>query len=121
MTPPVFTLATANAGVTAVLGTNPTRLYPFGEAPQGVGKPYAVWQQVGGVPENYLDKTPDADSYTVQMDVYAKEAQYALDIGKALRDCYEPHAYITNWNGQQKERDTNLYRVSFDIDLIVLR
>lgn len=125
MTPPVFTLATANAAVTALLGTNPTRLWPFDDAPQkgkpGYGLPYAVWQLVGGVPENYLDRVPDADSYSVQIDVYAKNSGEARDVTLALRDCYEPHAYIQNWNGESREAVTRLYRVSFDIDFIVLR
>lgn len=121
MYPPVFTLATASAAVTSLLGSNPTRLYPFGEAPQGVTKPYAVWQLVGGVPENYLGNLPDADNYSVQVDAYAPTATEARNVAEALRDVYEPNGYITNWNGERRDPDTNNYRVSFDVDFIVHR
>lgn len=121
MYPPVFALAAADSNVTALLGTNPTRLYPFGEAPQGVTKPYAVWQLSGGVPENYLDKAPDADNFSAQIDVYADRASTARQVAEALRNAYEPKAYIANWNGEGRDPDTNNYRVSFDVDFIVLR
>lgn len=121
MYPPIFPLAVGSAAVTGLLGSNPTRLYPFGEAPQGVTKPYAVWQQVGGFPENYLGTVPDADNYTAQIDVYADTADEAVAVAEALRDVYEPHAYITNWNGDGRDEDTNNYRYSFDVDFIVIR
>lgn len=121
MYPPVFALAVAAPAVTALLGTNPTRLYPFGEAPQGVTKPYAVWQLVGGVPENYLGNVPDTDSYSVQIDVYADRASTARQVAEALRDAYEPKAYVANWNGESRDPDTNNCRISFDVDFITMR
>ncbi|MGL4711664.1 MAG: tail completion protein gp17, partial [Shewanella sp.] len=45
---PIFVVCRASTAVTDLLGTNPTRLYPFGQAPQNVAKPYAVWQVIGG-------------------------------------------------------------------------
>lgn len=119
--PPVFQLAIASSDVTGLLGINPTRLYPFGEAPQGVAKPYAVWQMIGGFPENYIDRIPDADTYSVQVDVYADQSGDAINVASALRDAYEPHAYITSWNGDGRDPDTNNYRISFDLEFIVLR
>ena len=68
---PIFAVCSASAQVKALIGSNPVRLYLFGEAPQGVTYPYAVWQSVGGTPENFLAGRPDADSYTTQVDVYA--------------------------------------------------
>ncbi|WKT59107.1 DUF3168 domain-containing protein [Microbulbifer thermotolerans] len=119
--PPVFPLAVASADVTSLLGASPTRLYPFGEAPQGVKKPYAVWQIIGGIPENYIDRAPDADNYSVQVDVYADRSADAQNVALALRDAYEPHAHITSWNGDGRDPDTNNYRISFDLDFIVVR
>ncbi|EPN30837.1 hypothetical protein A245_45243, partial [Pseudomonas syringae pv. actinidiae ICMP 19096] len=52
MAAPIFAVCAADPAVQALLGTSPTRLYPFGEAPEGVAKPYAVWQVIGGNPEN---------------------------------------------------------------------
>lgn len=123
--PPVFALAAASPAVTALLGSDPCRVWAFGLGPQTstdyYQKPYAVWQQVGGLPENYLDKVPDADNWSVQIDVYADEIAQARAVAIALRDAYEPHAYITNWNGESQNPETNNCRVSFDVDFIIPR
>ena len=49
----------------------------------------AVWQTVGGAPENYLGNLPDADVCTVQVDVYAAEPDSAASATLALRDAIE--------------------------------
>lgn len=48
---PLFKVCSQDPGVTALLGTDPVRLYPWGEAPQGVAKPYATYQGAAGAPE----------------------------------------------------------------------
>ncbi|HFS0752972.1 TPA: DUF3168 domain-containing protein [Pseudomonas aeruginosa] len=121
MYPPIFTVAAADPGVTSLIGSNPVRLYPFGEAPQGVVYPYAAWQSFGGLPENYLGTLPDADSYTTQIDVYADTVASARAVAKALRDAIEPMAYVTSWRGESRDTETKKYRFSFDVDWIVQR
>lgn len=121
MYPPVFSLAVASGGVTALLGATPTRLWPFDRAPQSPTKPYVVWQQTSGVPENYLGTLPDADNFTAQIDVYADTADSARDVAEALRDAFEPSAYVTRWSGESRDSETNNYRFSFDVDFIVTR
>ncbi|SFY16254.1 DUF3168 domain-containing protein [Azotobacter vinelandii] len=120
MFPPIFSVVAADPAVTALLGS-PPRLYPFGEAPQGVASPYAVWQVVGGSPENYLGQRPDIDGMTLQIDVYAAAASAARAVAAALRDAIEPHAYITRWSGENRDPDTSNYRTSFDVDWLVPR
>ncbi|HBO3174931.1 DUF3168 domain-containing protein [Pseudomonas aeruginosa] len=121
MFPPIFEVCAASGAVTALIGTNPVRMYPFGQAPQGVVYPYAVWQLVTGIPENYLGDLPDADSYTVQIDVYADTGAAARNVAKALRDAIEPVAYVTSWRGESIDPETKRYRYSFDVDWIVQR
>lgn len=121
MTPPIFKVATAASAVTALLGDGPLRLYPFGEAPEGVVYPYATWQGVGGLPENYLDDLPDMDRIALQVDVWATTGSSATAVAKALRDAIEPHAYITAWRGTGRDPDTGSYRHSFDVDWHVQR
>lgn len=99
-----------------MLGSSPTRLYPFGEAPQGVTKPYAVWQTVTGSPENYLGQVPDLDSWSIQVDVYADTATASRGAAEALRDAIEPVAHITFWNGEGRDPKTNNYRYTFTVD-----
>ncbi|MFL1404182.1 DUF3168 domain-containing protein [Marinobacter sp. M1N3S26] len=116
MFPPIFQICAGNAAVTNLLGTVPTRLFPFGEAPQGVTLPYAVWQTVSGGPENYLGQRPDMDLFMLQVDVYADTASDARSTAQALRDALEGHAHITGWRGDGRDDETNHYRYSFDLD-----
>jgi hypothetical protein len=121
MFPPIFQVAAADAAVTALLGVNPTRLYPFGQAPDGVELPYAVWQLVSGSPENYLAGRPDIDGFTLQVDVYAASGSSARSVGAALRDAIELTAHIVRWGGESKDVATGRYRLSFDADWFVHR
>ena len=118
---PIFAVCSASAQVKALIGSNPVRLYPFGEAPQGVTYPYAVWQSVGGAPENFLAGRPDADSYTTQVDVYADTAASAREVAKALRDAVELVAHVVAWRGESRDPETKKYRFSFDVAWIVMR
>lgn len=121
MTPPVFQTCAADPAVTALLGTGPTRLFPFGQAPQGVELPYAVFQTITGTPENYLGQTPDIDSYTLQIDVYAQRGSTARQVAEALRDAIEPNAYVVGWNGESTDPDTGHKRYGFDVEWRVHR
>ncbi|MBS5847432.1 MAG: DUF3168 domain-containing protein [Pseudomonas putida] len=117
MTPPIFQLCSQAAAVTALLGSGANlRLYSFGEAPEGVTKPYAVWQLVSGEPENYLAGRPDADGFTLQVDVYAASSTSARQVRDAIRDAIELDAYITRWGGETRDSATKNYRASFDVD-----
>jgi len=121
MYPPIFSTCAGDASVQFYLGVAPTRLYPFGNAPEGVTKPYAVWQVVSGAPENYIDKVPDIDSWTLQVDVYATTASEGRDAAEALRDAIEPYAHIVAWRGESRDPDTKNYRFSFDVDWLEKR
>ena len=121
MYPPVFTVCSANAGVQAALGTNPTRLYPFGTAVQRGSMPFCVWQVISGDPENYINQVPDIDQYTIQFDCYATTATGARDVAEALRDSIEPVAHVVSWRGEDRDNETKLYRYAFDVDWFVHR
>ena len=122
MTPPIFQLCSQAAAVTALLGTGvDLRLYSFGEAPEGVAKPYAVWQLVNGEPENYLAGRPDADDVTLQVDVYGTTSASVRQVRDAIRDAIELHAHVTRWGGEGRDPVTKNYRARFDVDWIVRR
>jgi uncharacterized protein YggE len=118
---PIFEVVSADANVQSNLGVSPTRFYPFGEAPPNVDKPYAVWQLITGLPENYLNQVPDIDQFSIQVDVYATTADQARDVAQALRDAVEPHAHVIAWRGEERDLDTRNYRISFDLDWMVSR
>lgn len=117
---PAFEIAKASAGVIAVLG-NPPRFYGFGDAVQDGAKPYAVHQTISGSPENYLNQRPDQDTLIVQVDVYAKTPQLAKQVVTALVDAFEPVAYVTSWNGEFRDPDTKLWRISFTVEFMTDR
>lgn len=119
--PPLFEVCAASSAVRAVLGSNPVRLFLFGEAPQNVVTPYAVWQTIGGLPENYLGNVPDVDRFSLQIDVYANSATEARSVVESLRDAIEPVAYVTGWRGEARDTETKKFRSGFDVDWMVKR
>ena len=121
MFPPVFEVAYQSNRVRDLLGTLPTRLYPFAEAPPDPEIPYAVWQLISGIPENFLNQVPDADSWSVQLDIYASSAAQTREVAKALRDAFEPVCHIIGWGFEGRDAETKLYRRSFDMDWIERR
>ncbi|MEH6641398.1 DUF3168 domain-containing protein [Vreelandella glaciei] len=113
--PPLFAVCAADAGVTALLGSGPVRLFPFGDAPENVAKPYAVYQVLNGLPENYLDEPPDVDDWSIQIDIYANNIPDVKGVLNALRRALEPHCYIERLGGTSTEAATNLKTTNFDI------
>lgn len=92
------------------------KLYMFGMAPQNVQKPYAVWQVVGGFPENYLAGRPDAERHSLQIDVYANSASQARSVLAAIEHAIELNCYVTRYGGESKDPETGSYRSSMDVD-----
>ncbi|CAM3407694.1 hypothetical protein BS639_17940 [Rouxiella silvae] len=121
MIAPIYSVCATSPAVMAILGGDDVRLYPFGENTDDVIYPYAVWQNIGGLPAMFLGNRPDVDSFSIQIDVYADTPVQVLAVAKALRDAIEPHAYITRWGNQDRDPDTKRYHYSFDVDWIVKR
>lgn len=121
MLPPIFRVCIAEPAVVAALGLLPTRLWPFGDAPHKPATPYAVWQLIGGAPENTLAHRPDIDGLALQIDVYGASGSQATAAATALRDAIEPHAHIVRWGGATTDPETGLKRITFDVDWYVER
>lgn len=125
--PPIFALVRDNATASALLktGNGPVRFWLFARAPQkgqaNYGLPYAVWQQIGGAPENYMAGRPDADSPSLQVDAYAATAEEARAVANAIMYAIELDSYVVSLPSETKEQDTQLYRCSFDVDFITYR
>lgn len=116
MYPPIFETLSADTSITGIFGANPVRIYPFGEADQKTPRPYAVWQVVSGSPENYLEGDADMDRFTIQVDVYARDADIARTSAKTIRNVLRNRAYITSFNGEFRDSVTRDYRYSFNVD-----
>ncbi|MBD1602248.1 DUF3168 domain-containing protein [Pseudomonas typographi] len=115
MVAPIFKVCAASPAVTALLGESPTRLYPFGEAPEKVTKPYAVWQVISGSPLNFVNGIPDTDRYGLQVDIYGDTGASVEAVATAIRTAIAKRAYVTAFNVEGKDPDTHSYRKSFDV------
>jgi hypothetical protein len=116
MYPPIFQIAANDSGVTTLLGSSPTRFWPFGMAPQNEARPYAVHQLVYGTPENTLACPPSVDNIGIQIDAYAKTVTDSRAVAEALRRAFEEDAYVVALNGEFWEQATGLWRSSFTVE-----
>lgn len=122
MEAPIFAICSADPGVAALIGSGiDCRLYSFGMAPENPLKPYVVWSVISGSPENYLAGRPDADGFTLQVDVYAATGGPVLAVTKALCAAIEPLAYVVRWGATDRDNETKDFHRSFDVDWIVRR
>jgi hypothetical protein len=121
MDTPFFQVCKADPTVQALLGGALPRIYPFGNAPQEVAKPYVVYQWIGGAPFNMINCRPDADRASLQVDVYGLTTQSTTTVAKAIRNAIELDSYITGYRGDMRDEETKLYRTSFDVDWLVNR
>jgi hypothetical protein len=122
MYPPLHAICAADTTVQDLLSSGSLlRLYPFGEARQSDTYPYAVWQIVGGQPENYLGDAPNVDNFSTQIDVYAKTWSSARAVANALQAAIEADAYVVAYHGEMRDPETKSFRVSFTADWITSR
>ena len=122
---PIFATLKAAPAVTALVGSNPVRVFPMGEAPQkgttGYAVPFVVFQQITGSPENYIGDVPDSDDSVTQISVYADTVSTARAVCVAIRDAVQTKAYVDSIREMGRETDTNLCRVDLDVSWITAR
>lgn len=121
MIAPIFSVCAASQAVKDYWVPTPSGSIPSGYQDDNIVYPYAVWQNIGGSPENYLNQRPDADHYTLQVDVYGDTDADVIAVARALRDAIEGKAYISRWGEQSRNDSTMKYRYSFDVDWITTR
>ncbi len=118
MIPPVYALLTANMGVTSLIST---RIYPFGEAPQGVTYPYVTFKVITGDPQNTQDKPPQVDNLGTQIDIWAATGDTCLTVARAVRDALEPTAHMTSISDMDRDLETKSFRYRLDFDFFTFR
>lgn len=116
MYPSIFAICAAAKPVTDLIGSDPVRFWPFGLAPKGEARPYAVHQLAYGTPENTLSCAPVTDNFGIQVDAYAKDASASRELAGAIRDALETQAHVVAYNGENWEQSTGLYRVTFTVE-----
>lgn len=117
---PLYNILAVDPAVLALLGT-PPRISEWGMAPEGVAKPYVVWQGISGSPENNLSARPEYDNRNVQVDVYGSTATSVDAVVAVLTKAIEAVTHITGWYGAGRDIPTNLYRFTFAVDWFVKR
>ena len=114
---------TGHAGLAALVGL---RVYPMGEAPQGVARPYVTYTRVSGPRERGLSETPIATTARIQVDAWGATAKSAQDVIAQVRAAVLSLPAVTvsiydrslEGRGDQYESDTKLYRASEDALLL---
>ena len=124
MTAPIFALLNASDEVKSFLQTgNKLRAYEFGLAPDAPVKPYLVWQDISGDPQNHLDCPANTDHITIQIDIYTLVPDQLRLIREAARKALEldNSCTVTSLRGNEREPITKLYRTGFDSNWFVDR
>lgn len=121
MIAPLFSACSSSQAVRDLLGVNPVRIYPFGQHDDIIIYPYAVWQNIGGDPQNFINQRPDIDRFSIQVDIYGDTDSEVIAVARAMRDAIEGKAYITRWGTQERDSSTMKYHYSFDVDWLVNR
>jgi hypothetical protein len=102
----LFALVQAGA---SSLGTNPTRFFEFGTAPELEQLPYATWQELNGSPFNVLEGAPSADKIKAQIDVWAATAAECRAVTREVRRAIDSAGTVTFFQNTWDE-PSRLYR-----------
>ena len=124
MTAPILALLNASDEVKSFLQTgSKLRAYEFGLAPDAPVKPYLVWQDISGDPQNHLDCPANTDHVTIQIDIYTLVPDQLRLIREAARKALEldNSCTVTSLRGNEREPITKLYRTGFDSNWFVDR
>ena len=124
MTAPIFRLLNASDEVKGFLKSgNTLRAYEFGLAPDAPVKPYLVWQDLSGDPQNNLDCPANTDHTTIQVDIYTTTPDQLKSIRDAARNALEVGylCTVTNLRGNDRDPVTKLYQTGFDSNWFVDR
>lgn len=114
----LFEIIKSNMDVTALIGEEPVRFFPWGAAPQGVALPYAVYGVISATPENYVGTNPDIDTNSYQIDIYAKTGASCEEVFAAIRGAVQEQGYVINFQKQVLDPETRLYTSRIDLDMI---
>jgi hypothetical protein len=117
MLPTVFATLQASPAVVALVGD---RVFRHGAAPQGVVRPYVTWATAGGAPENALDGAC-ADAFRLQVDCWSDGDAQVEQLAAAVRAAMETDAVLVAYTADERDFDTQRFRIGFAFDWILSR
>lgn len=120
--PPVHTWLAASSDVTAIVGTNPPRIWRHGAAPQTrdgapMPEPYVTWFSPSMAPEVNLSGLPPTARVSVQVDCWHQTDAGVERLARAVRDAMELHSHMTGLVANLREPETRLYRMGLQFDV----
>ena len=92
----------------------PVRIYPFGDAPPNVVRPYVVHQLVAGTPLNCIDEPPPMDDERIQFSVWGDADTQVAAAAKALRTQLQQYGYINSYSDAGRDPETKRYGIILD-------
>jgi hypothetical protein len=113
MFPPVYTALSGDSDVGSIVGT---RIYPHGEAPQDVTRPYVTWQVVSAVPENGISCAPDIDVWSIQINCLHTTSAGVVQLAESVRNAIQTYGHVTNIPINQRDTETRLYWIALQVD-----
>ena len=118
-------LLKAAAPVTAIIGSNPMRCYPAGQAMQNptlyANVPLATFFTVFAIPENYVSGVPTMDHVRFQLNAWAKTYDDALTLFAACRAALEGAGTWVDLGQDGFDDDVKLFYVLGHIEFWVHR
>lgn len=108
MQPNIFKLVKDLPSITS---DNITRFFPFASAGENPKMPYATWQTLNGSTDYYISNCKsDADTFSFQVDVWAKTDTECLKVAKEIRELLEIEWFLDFMGGAGKDFETGLFR-----------
>ena len=106
----VYSLLSADAGVTAIT----TKIYTS-QAPQGTLPPYVVIDIININPDNLLAEVPNMEQQYIGIDCIGLDQDGSINLFLACRDALESDGYMlaTRFYGEE-DKETGYYRTLFD-------
>jgi hypothetical protein len=117
MLPTIRAILAADATANALLAG---RVYRHGSAPQNVARPYVTWSMPAGDADYTLDG-PDADHARIQVDCWHDTDAGVEALGVAVRNALEQQASATHYIANERDPETQRFRIGFQFDWITSR
>lgn len=118
MFPNIYRLLRSAPAVVEIVGEKIGR---HGSMPQAEEAPYITWFVVADQPHDTLSEAPQSDFNTVQIDCWSADDAQVAALARAVRAALDAAGHHNRVVVDLRERDTKLYHVGIEADLITQR
>lgn len=118
--------AAAFAGLTALIGSAPMRLYPIGAASQNSARPYVTYQLISGPRVHAMGSDPGVAHPRFQLSCWDDTSTGARNVADQVRACYSRFrgillsvdildVFVDDEHDLGREADTRYYQRAVDL------